>query len=108
MIRVKTLTAIIAAVTLMAGAAQAATVKIGFNVPLTGFAAADGKSALNGAELAVEHFHEFKCLGTGGYPPQGQPSRPPAHVLQQTASHAGWFVLSQDAPFVGGDLLDLR
>ncbi len=28
-------------------------VKIGFNVPLTGFAAADGKSALNGAELAV-------------------------------------------------------
>ncbi len=30
------------------------TVKIGFNVPLTGFAAADGKSALTGAELAVE------------------------------------------------------
>lgn len=29
-------------------------VKIGFNVPLTGFAAADGKSALTGAELAVE------------------------------------------------------
>jgi len=29
-------------------------VKIGFNVPLTGFAAADGKSAKNGAELAVE------------------------------------------------------
>ena len=26
-------------------------VKIGFNVPLTGFAAADGKSALNGAEF---------------------------------------------------------
>lgn len=40
--------------TLMAGAAQADTVKIGFNVPLTGFAAADGKSALTGAELAVE------------------------------------------------------
>lgn len=54
MIRAKILTAIIAAVTLMAGAAQADTVKIGFNVPLTGFAAADGKSALNGAELAVE------------------------------------------------------
>jgi branched-chain amino acid transport system substrate-binding protein len=34
--------------------AQAGTIKIGFNVPLTGFAAADGKSALNGAELAVE------------------------------------------------------
>jgi branched-chain amino acid transport system substrate-binding protein len=34
--------------------ALAEPVKIGFNVPLTGFAAADGKSALNGAELAVE------------------------------------------------------
>jgi branched-chain amino acid transport system substrate-binding protein len=30
-----------------------ADVKIGFNVPLTGFAAADGKSALEGAKLAV-------------------------------------------------------
>ena len=39
---------------LWGGAAQADTVKIGFNVPLTGFAAADGKSALTGAELAVE------------------------------------------------------
>ncbi|MBT6257742.1 MAG: ABC transporter substrate-binding protein, partial [Alphaproteobacteria bacterium] len=29
-------------------------IKIGFNVPLTGFAAADGQSALHGAELAVE------------------------------------------------------
>jgi branched-chain amino acid transport system substrate-binding protein len=34
--------------------AQAEGVKIGFNVPLTGFAAADGQSALTGAELAVE------------------------------------------------------
>jgi branched-chain amino acid transport system substrate-binding protein len=33
---------------------HASSIKIGFNVPLTGFAAADGKSALNGAELAVE------------------------------------------------------
>ena len=32
----------------------AQTVKIGFNAPLTGFAAADGKSALTGATLAVE------------------------------------------------------
>jgi len=39
---------------LMAGAASAQNIKIGFNVPLTGFAAADGKSALNGAELAIE------------------------------------------------------
>ena len=34
--------------------AAADPVKIGFNVPLTGFAAADGNSALKGAELAVE------------------------------------------------------
>ena len=38
----------------LTGVAQADNIKIGFNVPLTGFAAADGKSALNGAELAVE------------------------------------------------------
>jgi branched-chain amino acid transport system substrate-binding protein len=52
--KIKILTTIIASVILMAGTVQAATVKIGFNVPLTGFAAADGTSALNGAELAVE------------------------------------------------------
>ena len=33
---------------------HADTIKVGFNVPLTGFAAADGKSARIGAELAVE------------------------------------------------------
>ena len=33
---------------------QADTIKVGFNVPLTGFAAADGKSARIGAELAAE------------------------------------------------------
>ncbi len=37
-----------------AGVAAAETVKIGFNAPLTGFAAADGNSARIGAELAVE------------------------------------------------------
>lgn len=42
----------LAASGLWAGSA-AAQVKIGFNVPLTGFAAADGKSALDGAKLAV-------------------------------------------------------
>jgi branched-chain amino acid transport system substrate-binding protein len=36
------------------GLIHADSVKIGFNVPLTGFAAADGKSALNGAKLAVK------------------------------------------------------
>ena len=41
--------------------AVAASIKIGFNVPLTGFAAADGKSALNGAQLAVEQIN-----GAGG------------------------------------------
>jgi branched-chain amino acid transport system substrate-binding protein len=35
-------------------ALAAETCKIGINVPLTGFAAADGKSALTGAQLAVE------------------------------------------------------
>ena len=33
------------------------TIKIGFNVPLTGFAAADGNSAKIGAELAVEQIN---------------------------------------------------
>ncbi len=37
------------------------TIKIGINVPLTGFAASDGKSALNGAKLAVEQIN-----ATGG------------------------------------------
>jgi branched-chain amino acid transport system substrate-binding protein len=41
--------------------AYADSVKIGINVPLTGFAAADGKSALGGAELAVE-----QANATGG------------------------------------------
>ena len=54
--RTRTFAALAAVAALAAGggAAQAATVKIGFNVPLTGFAAADGNSALIGAELAVE------------------------------------------------------
>lgn len=40
-----------------AGTAIAQTVRIGFHAPLTGFAASDGKSALNGAELAVEQIN---------------------------------------------------
>jgi branched-chain amino acid transport system substrate-binding protein len=39
------------------GTAAAQTVRIGFHAPLTGFAASDGKSALNGAELAVEQIN---------------------------------------------------
>jgi branched-chain amino acid transport system substrate-binding protein len=47
--------AALAALALTGGSALAdETVKIGINVPLTGFAAADGTSALTGAELAVE------------------------------------------------------
>ncbi len=44
----------LAGAVMAAGSSFAETVKIGFNVPLTGFAAADGKSALTGAQLAVE------------------------------------------------------
>ena len=44
----------IACVILGSALAFADSVKIGFNVPLTGFAAADGNSARVGAELAVE------------------------------------------------------
>ena len=40
------------------GLVHADSVKIGFNVPLTGFAAADGKSALNGAKLAVKQANQ--------------------------------------------------
>lgn len=39
---------------LLAGGAQGQSIKIGFNAPLTGFAAADGASARAGAELAVQ------------------------------------------------------
>ena len=46
-------TAVMAMGAVSAGA-SADTIKIGINVPLTGFAAADGLSALHGAEIAVE------------------------------------------------------
>ena len=49
-----TLFAAAAGLALLAASASAENVKIGFNVPLTGFAASDGESAKNGAELAVE------------------------------------------------------
>jgi len=52
----------------LVGTANAAeeSVKVGFNVPLTGFAAADGNSALKGAELAVEQVNA--AGGIGGRP----------------------------------------
>lgn len=40
-----------------AGAVQAETIKIGFHAPSTGFAAADGKSAVMGATLAVNQIN---------------------------------------------------
>jgi branched-chain amino acid transport system substrate-binding protein len=49
--------ATIALATLFASAAFAQDIRIGFHVPQTGFAAADGKSALHGAELAVEQIN---------------------------------------------------
>lgn len=55
--RLKSLTIAAFGLSLMAGSALAENIKIGFNVPLTGFAASDGKSAQNGAELAVEQIN---------------------------------------------------
>ncbi|MGQ0544390.1 MAG: ABC transporter substrate-binding protein, partial [Betaproteobacteria bacterium] len=52
----KRLTALLA-LAAFAVPAAAQNVRIGFHAPLTGFAAADGKSALNGAELAVEQIN---------------------------------------------------
>ena len=40
-----------------AAPAAAQNIRIGFHAPLTGFAASDGKSALQGAELAVEQIN---------------------------------------------------
>ena len=56
-----TLAAALIGVAIFVPSAYADNIKIGFNVPLTGFAAADGKSALNGAELAIEQIN-----ATGG------------------------------------------
>lgn len=50
-------TAAIAVAALISSASLAQDIRIGFHVPQTGFAAADGKSALHGAELAVEQIN---------------------------------------------------
>ena len=52
--KAKIISAVVMSGLLSIATGHASSIKIGFNVPLTGFAAADGKSALNGAELAVE------------------------------------------------------
>lgn len=48
---------VIAAGAALSTGALAQDIRIGFHVPQTGFAAADGKSALHGAELAVEQIN---------------------------------------------------
>lgn len=47
-----------AALLFASSVAFAGEIKIGFHAPLTGFAAADGKSAVHGAELAVEQINK--------------------------------------------------
>jgi len=54
-------TALIVAAAALMGTANAQNIRIGFHVPLTGFAASDGMSAMRGAELAVEQIN-----GAGG------------------------------------------
>ena len=50
----KTITGLALGMSLLAGNAFADTIKVGISAPLTGFAAADGKSALTGAQLAID------------------------------------------------------
>lgn len=47
----------------LTASAYAEPIKVGFNVPLTGFAAADGNSALIGAKLAVDQVNEAGGIG---------------------------------------------
>ncbi len=56
-VKVKAIGLGLAGLVLALGAAAPEPVKIGFNVPLTGLAAADGKSALTGAELTLEEIN---------------------------------------------------
>ena len=46
-----------AALACLGGQAQAQNIRIGFQAPLTGLAASDGKTALQGAQLAVEQIN---------------------------------------------------
>ena len=59
--KLKNILSLIPALFLFFGIAWGDTVKVSFNVPLTGFAPADGESALNGAKLAVK-----QANATGG------------------------------------------
>ncbi len=64
----------------MSSATAADTIKIGFNAPLTGFAASDGKSASEGAKLAVEQVNsaggvDGKMLELVIYDDQAKPAQ---------------------------------
>jgi branched-chain amino acid transport system substrate-binding protein len=55
--------AVLVAASLGTAASAQEAIKIGFHAPLTGFAAADGKSARQGAELAVQEANAAGGLG---------------------------------------------
>lgn len=55
--------AVLVAASLGTAASAQESIKIGFHAPLTGFAAADGKSARQGAELAVQEANAAGGLG---------------------------------------------
>ena len=58
--------------------ATADSVKIGFNVPLIGFAAADGNSAKIGAELAVEQANADRGIDSKTLIWRSMMTKPPA------------------------------
>ena len=62
---VQLVSAVIVAASLGTAASAQESIKIGFHAPLTGFAAADGKSARQGAELAVKEANA--AGGIGGF-----------------------------------------
>jgi branched-chain amino acid transport system substrate-binding protein len=82
----------------LAGIAQAeGKIKIGLNVPLTGFAASDGKSASEGAKLAVEQINSAggingKMIELVIYDDQAQPAQ---------AIHIANKLIGQDKVVIG-------
>jgi len=60
---VQLVSAVIVAASLGTAASAQESIKIGFHAPLTGFAAADGKSARQGAELAVKEANAAGGIG---------------------------------------------
>ncbi|MDY6790116.1 MAG: ABC transporter substrate-binding protein [Thermodesulfobacteriota bacterium] len=85
-------------IAVVAGIAMAdKKIKIGLNVPLTGFAASDGKSASEGAKLALEQINEAggihgKMIELVIYDDQAQPSQ---------AIHIANKLIGQDKVVIG-------